>query len=65
VATVIVTWGDGTSGRIRVQTATHHYLRAGHYRLTITVTDRAGNRTVLSRALHITSGKASHGRSKK
>ena len=65
VATVIVTWGDGTSGRIRVQTATHHYLRAGHYRLTITVTDRAGNRTVLSRVLHITSGKASHGRSKK
>lgn len=65
VATVIVNWGDRTTGRIRVQTASHRYLRAGRYRLTITVTDRAGNRTVLSRVVRITSGKAPHGHPKK
>ena len=54
VATVVVKWGDGTSNRIRVQKATHRYLRAGRYRLTITITDRAGNRTVLSRRIRIT-----------
>jgi len=54
VATVVVNWGDRTSNRIRVQTATHRYLRPGHYKLTITITDRAGNRTVLSHELRIT-----------
>jgi PKD domain len=57
VATVVVKWGDGTSNRIRVQTATHHYLRAGRYKLTITITDRAGNRTVLTRQLRIKKSK--------
>lgn len=53
VATVVVKWGDGTSNRIRVQTATHRYLRAGRHLMTITIADRAGNRTVLSRRLQI------------
>jgi hypothetical protein len=65
VATVVVNWGDRTSNRIRVQTATHRYLRAGHYRMTITITDRAGNRTVLSRELRITTAKASGAPKKK
>jgi hypothetical protein len=54
VATVVVNWGDHTSNRIRVQTATHRYARTGSYLMTIAITDRAGNRTVLSRRLHIT-----------
>jgi hypothetical protein len=53
VATVFVDWGDKTSARIRVQTATHRYLRTGRYRMTITITDRAGNRTVLSQQIRI------------
>ncbi|MDQ6805331.1 MAG: hypothetical protein M3065_10275 [Actinomycetota bacterium] len=54
VATVSVNWGDRTSNRIRVQTASHRYLRVGRYLMTITITDRAGNRTVLSHQLRIT-----------
>jgi hypothetical protein len=65
VATVVVSWGDHTSNRIRVTTATHHYLHAGRYLMTITITDRAGNRTVLSRKLHITTKSSGHGRPKK
>jgi hypothetical protein len=57
VATVVVSWGDGTSNRIRVQTATHRYLRAGRYTMKITITDRAGNRTLLSHQLRITKKK--------
>ena len=53
VAKVVVNWGDGTSNRIRRQTETHRYERAGRYLLTLTVTDRAGNRTVLARRLRI------------
>jgi hypothetical protein len=54
VATVLVNWGDRTTtSRIRVQTATHSYVRAGRYRMTITITDRAGNRTVLTKQIRI------------
>jgi hypothetical protein len=60
VASVLLDWGDGTTGPITAQTATHRYLRAGHYRVTITITDRAGNRTVLTRALRITAAKTKH-----
>jgi hypothetical protein len=58
VATVFVKWGDGTpSSRIRVTSATHHYQRAGRYLLRITITDRAGNRTVLTQRLRISKKK--------
>ncbi|HWC87785.1 MAG TPA: hypothetical protein VG388_14700, partial [Solirubrobacteraceae bacterium] len=57
VATVIVDWGDGTKARIRVRSATHRYLRARRYRLRITITDRAGNRTVLSQSIRISKKK--------
>jgi hypothetical protein len=53
IAAVTVKWGDGTGLRIRRQTATHRYLRARSYLLTMTITDRAGNRTVLARRLRI------------
>lgn len=48
VKTVIVNWGDGTSTQIRVNSATHRYLHPRTYKLTVTITDRAGNRTVLT-----------------
>ena len=53
VKTVAVNWGDGSRTQIRGQRATHRYLRAGRHLLTITVTDRAGNRTVLARRVTI------------
>jgi hypothetical protein len=58
VATVFVNWGDRTTtSRIRVQTATHSYVRAGRHRITITITDRAGNRTVLVKQIRISKKK--------
>jgi hypothetical protein len=65
VATVVVSWGDGTSNRIRVTSATHRYLRTGRYTIKITITDRAGNRTVLSKQIRITTKKAGHAGKKK
>jgi hypothetical protein len=53
VATVLVKWGDGTSATITGRTATHRYTHAGRYPITITITDHAGNRTVLSSQLQI------------
>ncbi len=47
VATVYVDWGDGTVERIRRNDAAHVYRRARRYTVTVTVTDRAGNRTVV------------------
>jgi len=57
VATVVVKWGDGSSPQIMRQTATHRYLLPGHYLVTVTITDRAGNRTVLTRRLRIAKSK--------
>lgn len=60
VASVYVAWGDGMRQAIPITTATalgataaHAYLRAGSYAVTVTITDRAGNRTVLQRKLQI------------
>ncbi|MBV8982584.1 MAG: hypothetical protein JO086_16925 [Acidimicrobiia bacterium] len=52
IARVLVSWGDGTRTMI-VHGARHSYGRAGHYKLTVTVFDRAGNSTVLVRRLRI------------
>jgi hypothetical protein len=57
VVTVFVNWGDRTTSRIRVQTASHQYLRPGRFRLTITITDRAGNRSVLTKQIRISKKK--------
>ncbi|MDQ6778580.1 MAG: PKD domain-containing protein [Actinomycetota bacterium] len=65
VATVMVNWGDGTSNRIHVTTATHRYLRAGRYTMKITIIDRAGNQTVLSKQIRITTKPAGHAGPKK
>jgi hypothetical protein len=56
IALVTVSWGDGNSATIH-HGALHTYARPGRYRLTVTVTDRAGNRTTLSRVLGIAAGK--------
>ncbi len=53
VASVVVKWGDGTSYRI-THGKFHVYSRAGRYKLTVTVKDRAGNATTVVRQLKIT-----------
>jgi hypothetical protein len=47
-----VAWGDGTRAAVG-HTATHVYRRAGRYTIRVTGTDRAGNRTVVTRKLTI------------
>jgi hypothetical protein len=47
-----VRWGDGTRVQIG-HTATHSYKRAGAYSVTVTVADRAGNTTAVTRKLRI------------
>jgi hypothetical protein len=52
VATVVVNWGDGAKYVI-THGKYHAYAKAGRYRLTVTVTDRAGNKTTKSDELVI------------
>jgi hypothetical protein len=52
VSSILVRWGDGHSTRI-AHGARHTYSRPGTYRLTLTVSDRAGNATRLTRLLRI------------
>jgi hypothetical protein len=51
-ASVLVKWGDGSSGQIHHASA-HTYARAAHYTLKILVTDHAGNRTTVVRTIKI------------
>jgi hypothetical protein len=56
IARVVVKWGDGTVVSLHQPTqhrAFHTYRRAGYYRLTVIVTDRAGNATPVSQVLHV------------
>jgi hypothetical protein len=52
LASTVVRWGDGTRVQIG-HTARHTFKRARTYTVTVTVTDRAGNRTVITRKLTI------------
>lgn len=52
LASTVVRWGDGTRVQIG-HTARHTFKRARTYTVTVTVTDRAGNRTVVTRRLTI------------
>jgi hypothetical protein len=54
VASVLVRWGDGRSARV-LHGARHAYARAGTYRITVTVTDRAGNASRITRLVRIVS----------
>jgi hypothetical protein len=47
IARVVLRWGDGSSYTI-THGKFHTYKRAGHYQLTITVKDRAGNTTTVT-----------------
>jgi len=55
VARIVIRWGDGTSTRVRVgaHVSAHVYGRSGHYRITVLVSDRAGNVTRVSVRLKI------------
>jgi PKD repeat protein len=54
VSTVYVRWGDGSPpARIRRTTASHVYKRIRAYTITLTITDRAGNRTVITHKVKI------------
>ena len=54
VSTVYVNWGDGSPrARIRRTTASHLYTRIRTDTVTITLTDRAGNKTVIVHKLKI------------
>jgi hypothetical protein len=54
VATVYVNWGDHSPrARIRRTTASHVYTRIRTYTITLTLTDRAGNRKVIVHRLKI------------
>ena len=52
VSSILVRWGDGHSTRI-AHGARHTYSRPGTYRLMLTVSDRAGNATRLTRLLRV------------
>jgi hypothetical protein len=52
IASVLVNWGDGSRYLIR-HGKYHVYRRRGRYLLSVTVTDRAGNATTLTRLMRI------------
>jgi hypothetical protein len=52
IASVLINWGDGSVYVIR-HGKFHAYRRAGHYTLTATVSDRAGNVTTVSQLVII------------
>jgi hypothetical protein len=53
VREIVVDWGDG-SERERIRNGTQHaYARTGRFTLRVTVTDRAGNRTLVRQPLRI------------
>jgi hypothetical protein len=53
IARVTVNWGDGSVYRIK-HGKYHAYIRTGRYRVTVTITDRAGNVTKLVQRIRIT-----------
>ncbi len=61
-----VNWGDGSPrARIRRTTASHVYKRIRTYTMTITLTDRAGNRTVIVHKLKIKAKPKKHKRTRR
>jgi hypothetical protein len=53
VTSVQVKWGDGFKPFVR-STSVHAYRRRGRFVLTVIVTDRAGNRTIVKKKVRIT-----------
>jgi hypothetical protein len=66
VSTVYLNWGDGSPRtRIRRSTASHVYKRIRTITITITLTDRAGNRTVIVHKLKVKAKPKKHRKGKK
>ena len=61
VATVTIRWGDRTTTHVKLGThrIAHVYRRAGRYKITVTVVDRAGNQTTVVRHVKIQPATAS------
>jgi hypothetical protein len=55
VAKLTIRWGDGTVTHVKLGThrIVHAFRRAGRYKITVTVIDRAGNQTTVVRRLKI------------
>ncbi len=55
VAKVLVKWGDGKSTKVKLHThpASHVYGHSGRYKITVTVTDKAGNVTKLTTTVRV------------
>ena len=70
VKTLTLNWGDRKRGSLlalrpttRRRRLTHLYARRGRYRITVTAVDRAGNQSVVTRTLAVTTkptGKRRH-----
>ena len=58
VAKLTIRWGDGTVTHVKPGThrVAHAYRRAGRYKITVTVADRAGNQTTVVRRVKIAAG---------
>ena len=58
VAKLTIRWGDGTVTHVKPGThrVAHVYRRAGRYKITVTVADRAGNQTTVVRHVKIAAG---------
>ncbi len=52
IASIKINWGDGTK-YTGVRRSSHRYLKPGRYTLTVTVADRAGNVTTVTRRIII------------
>lgn len=67
VAKVMVRWGDGSSARfaIGIHSISHVYRRPGHYAVTLTVTDRAGNVTRIVKLVKVVRPSHRHRAAKK
>ncbi|HLY47589.1 MAG TPA: PKD domain-containing protein, partial [Solirubrobacteraceae bacterium] len=55
VAKVVIRWGDGSTLRLKpgAHSAAHAYRRSGRYRITLLVTDRAGNQARVTLKLSV------------
>ncbi len=52
IGAVLINWGDGTRMRIS-HSQFHAYARAGRYRVSVAVSDRAGNVTLVQRVITV------------
>lgn len=60
VASIEVKWGDGKSTKVRVSdhTASHVYAHRGRFTVTVTVKDKAGNKTIKKIKIKVARGSA-------